>query len=133
MFLADKELKKGLSVAVSHQQWIVKFVALSKKEDANDFDINDVTEFKSWLLNRYPTDYIIESALHSVRCFLRFHRRYDILFVMTQLGRKPNLERISEVKDYRQKGFSFRNIQNLMLKKNKRNYDLKTLHFWAHH
>lgn len=131
-FVDYKSEIRGVMVGSNHKEWLVKFIAVVPKNNVHDLDINDLYIFKGWLLDRYTGDFLINSALHSVRCFLRFYRRHDILNEMAKVGRKPNLEKIQQVQDLKRKGLSLRDIKTLM-ERGGRKVHLTTLHFWANY
>ena len=124
---------KSISVALDHKEPIVKFITLNHITSPDQIVIEHVHDFKSWVLDHYASDYTIEKNMKPIRCFLRFCQRYDIIGQMNKLGRKPNLEMIKQVKEYRKKKITYRDLQKILEGKYGRDFNLKTLNFWGNY
>ena len=129
-FIDYKRAKNGIFVASHHKEWMMKFLYIIRKSDVYDLTLDDIYEYKDHLMNTLSGDYTRNEAMHSLRCFLRYHRRYDILVHMAKVGRKPNLPKIKEVQEYVRKGLSRRDIQ-AVLSRGGRRVHLTTVQLWA--
>jgi hypothetical protein len=132
-----KRQTKGWGTALTHREWMSRFIAVTKVKDAHELTEYDINYFMDWVVNKYPSDWAKISALNALRCFLRFYKRYDIIMYMTRLGRKPNYEMIGIVKGLRNQNppVPFRQIVKKLKKEKKINASnetaLKQVFRWA--
>lgn len=117
-----KRQTKGWGTALTHREWMSRFIIVSKVTDAHKIDVEHINYFMDWVVNKYPSDWAKISALNALRCFLRFYKRYDIIMYMTRLGRKPNYEMIGIVKGLRNQNppLSIRAIAKKLTKEKKK-------------
>lgn len=128
-----KASTKGTPIAIEHKECLLTFISVAHLSTVEDLVIEHVYDFKDWLLNRYGSTYTFQKHMHVVQCFLRFYRKFAIISEMTKLGRKPNVEMIKTVKEYRKKNLTYRDLQKLLELKHGRVYNLKTLNFWGNY
>lgn len=81
-FVDYKKEKNGMFVASHHKEWLVKFLHITEKKSVYELNIDDLYLYKDAMMNSFASDYMIELSLHSLRCFLRYYRRHDLLAVM---------------------------------------------------
>ena len=134
-FTEAKVCTKGWPVAMTHQEHLTEFMQVAKVESIFDVRPEHVYWYKTWLIDRYESQYTVTRSMTSVNALLSFYKRYDILHDMHITRRPPNLEMIEVVKKYRAKKVPFRDIKAILEAKSKdgKRFDLKTLWFWAHY
>lgn len=131
------EYKKGAAghpAAVEHKERLMIFCEVVNPRDIQSLTLDDVYDFKGWLLDRFHGQYHVESHMHSVRCLLRFYRKYEILTQMTRLGRKPDYMAIARVKELRslKPPKSYREIILDFKKREGRKVDKRQVNRWVH-
>lgn len=131
-FFVWKTETVGISIALHYKEAVVKFIMISHVDSPNDLVIEHVHDFKSWVLDHYCSDYLIEKQMKAIRSFLRFCQRYDIIFEMNKLGRKPDYMAIAVTKELVvKKKLTYRDVVKEFAKRGRR-IDVKQVHRWIH-
>lgn len=132
-FIEYKREVVGPLAALQHREWLAKFCYITLAKNIYELTLDDIYYYKERLYELYAANYVIEAGVHSIRCLLRFYRRYDILAQMTKLGRKPNTEAIEKVRAYREMRppMSYTKIIEAFRKEGKK-IDRKQVHRWRY-
>lgn len=132
-FVDWKRERAGTPVAVEHKERLMLFLDTIRPASVQSISIDDVWNYKYFLLDRFHGEYLSGAHMHSVRCLLRFYRRYDILAQMTRLGRKPDYMAIAKVKEWRSQKppLSYSKII-ARFKEEGRRIDVKQVHRWVY-
>ena len=66
--------RRSIPSAVTHQEHLRVFKRIVGRANVYDIEESDLCEYRKWVFEKFPTNYMASSALQSVRGFLTFFR-----------------------------------------------------------